>query len=232
MWQQMLEAVQTVHRAKVIHGDLKPSNFLFVGGKLKLIDFGIAMSIGDQSTTSIERAQRVGTINYMAPESIKQQPSPSNDQSAHYKQGRSADVWSLGCILYQLVYGHAILPDGDLFDKISIISDDRYRIEFPFIYGRNDFLGLRSVMMLCLRRNPKKRATIDELLKHPYLTLEPKDVADDLVRFICEIQENYIDFDFDTGRGRHRLARVRKQLLQGEMVSLSCCLFLSSISMS
>ncbi len=41
-WQQMLEAVQTIHDARVIHSDLKPANFLSVEGVLKLIDFGIA----------------------------------------------------------------------------------------------------------------------------------------------------------------------------------------------
>lgn len=39
---QMLEAVQTIHEKRIIHGDLKPANFLFVEGCIKLIDFGIA----------------------------------------------------------------------------------------------------------------------------------------------------------------------------------------------
>jgi len=44
-WQTMLEAVQTIHEARIVHGDLKPANFLFVSGSLKLIDFGIARGI-------------------------------------------------------------------------------------------------------------------------------------------------------------------------------------------
>ncbi len=44
-WQQMLEAVQIIHKAAIVHGDLKPANFLFVRGVLKLIDFGIATGV-------------------------------------------------------------------------------------------------------------------------------------------------------------------------------------------
>jgi serine/threonine-protein kinase TTK/MPS1 len=44
-WQQMLEAVQTIHNERIVHSDLKPANFLFVSGVLKLIDFGIAKGI-------------------------------------------------------------------------------------------------------------------------------------------------------------------------------------------
>jgi serine/threonine protein kinase len=39
---EMLEAVQVIHNHRIVHGDLKPANFLFVEGRLKLIDFGIA----------------------------------------------------------------------------------------------------------------------------------------------------------------------------------------------
>ncbi len=41
-WEQMLEAVQTIHDAGVVHADIKPNNFVLVRGHLKLIDFGLA----------------------------------------------------------------------------------------------------------------------------------------------------------------------------------------------
>jgi serine/threonine protein kinase len=220
IWQQMLEAVQTVHEAMVIHGDLKPANFMFIDGTIKLIDFGIAVSlIPDASTTSVERSHRVGTLNYMAPESLQVQPGKNTDE-ARVKQGRHADVWSLGCILYQLVYGHPVFPQTELFQKISAICDDYCEIQFPFVEDRADFLNLRDVMMSCLQRNPKKRSTIEDLLDHPYLTLRPKDVEDDLLRFISAIQEDYCDYNFDTPSGERRLERVKEQLVNGDQISL------------
>lgn len=67
----MLEAVQTIHEEKIVHSDLKPANFVLVKGSLKLIDFGIAKAIAND-TTNIQREHQVGTLNYMSPESIEE----------------------------------------------------------------------------------------------------------------------------------------------------------------
>ena len=69
-WQQMLKAVHSIHEQRIIHGDLKPANFLFVRGSLKLIDFGIAKAIQNDNTNNIYRENQIGTLNYMSPEAI------------------------------------------------------------------------------------------------------------------------------------------------------------------
>eukprot|EP01035_Chromulina_nebulosa_P019341 gene19341-25206_t len=69
IWQEMLEAVNHIHNNRIVHGDLKPANFVFVKGHLKLIDFGIAKAISND-TTNIYRESQIGTVNYMAPEAI------------------------------------------------------------------------------------------------------------------------------------------------------------------
>lgn len=66
----MLKAVHSIHEERIIHGDLKPANFLFVRGALKLIDFGIAKAIQNDDTTNIYRESQIGTLNYMSPEAI------------------------------------------------------------------------------------------------------------------------------------------------------------------
>ena len=61
-WQQMLQAVATIHDERIVHSDLKPANFLMVEGTLKLIDFGIAKAI-QSDTTSIARESQVVALN-------------------------------------------------------------------------------------------------------------------------------------------------------------------------
>ena len=55
---QILEAVQVIHDEKIVHSDLKPANFVLVRGQLKLIDFGIAKAIAND-TTNIRRTHQV-----------------------------------------------------------------------------------------------------------------------------------------------------------------------------
>ena len=77
-WQQMLSAVHCIHEERIIHSDLKPANFLFVRGALKLIDFGIAKAIQSDDTTNIYRESHIGTLNYMSPEAILDTETGSN----------------------------------------------------------------------------------------------------------------------------------------------------------
>ena len=52
----MLQAVHVIHEERIVHSDLKPANFVAVRGQFKLIDFGIANAIANDTTTSIARA--------------------------------------------------------------------------------------------------------------------------------------------------------------------------------
>ena len=85
-WQQMLSAVHCIHEERIIHSDLKPANFLFVRGSLKLIDFGIAKAIQSDETTNIYRDNTIGTVNYMAPEAILD--SGTGNNGPNFKLGR------------------------------------------------------------------------------------------------------------------------------------------------
>jgi len=158
-WQQMLEAVQTIHEERIIHSDLKPANFLCVSGMLKLIDFGIARIIQSDST-SIMCEKQMGTLNYMSPEAI------NSNSGGGGKIGRASDVWSLGCILYEMGYGAGPFASiKALVQKIQCITNPGYEIQYPEIANTD----LEATCRSCLQRDPKLRPTIPELLAHPFL---------------------------------------------------------------
>lgn len=184
-WQQMLEAVHTIHEARIIHGDLKPANFLVVGGSLKLIDFGIAKAIVADDTTKVLRDSQVGTPNYMSPEALMCEDDDSEDESTgegdvdkggkritkarRYKVGRGSDIWSLGCILYQMVHGRTPFAHiKNTLQKLSCIQDPKYEISYRNVVNAT----VLHVLKGCLQRNPEKRMSIPELLRHRFVCPE------------------------------------------------------------
>ncbi|MFE1902690.1 protein kinase [Streptomyces gardneri] len=83
------------HRQGVVHRDIKPGNLLVdAEGTVKLADFGIARFVDDPSAALTTTGQIVGTGLYLAPERALGQPASS-----------ASDVYSLGCVLYQLLIG-------------------------------------------------------------------------------------------------------------------------------
>ena len=167
-WKQILEAVKEIHDERIVHGDLKPSNFLFIEKNLKLIDFGISKPIGN-NTTNITRDIHIGTINYMSPEAILEIPGIL-ENIPKFKTSRSSDVWSLGCILFQLSHGCPPFKNFSIIQKIHAIINDSLRIryisDFPPI--------LIDVIKNCLRRHPDFRPTVDELSCHPFINYSGK----------------------------------------------------------
>jgi serine/threonine-protein kinase TTK/MPS1 len=184
----MLECVGAVHDHDIVHSDLKPANFVLVQGRLKLIDFGIANAIETDHTVNVHRDQHIGTPNYMSPESLEDSAGGARGLLSNGKgtkdmtMGKSSDVWSLGCILYQMVYGRPPFAHiSNHMARILAIVNREYTIEFRDhgVGGIRVPPGLKATLRRCLDRDAARRPTIPELLKESDPFIFP-DGGDDL----------------------------------------------------
>lgn len=117
----ILAGVGRAHKAGLIHRDLKPGNVLMEDGDdgfvPKVADFGLAKILADTGGKNATRSGvGMGTPAYMSPEQIR---------DAKNVDGR-ADIFALGCILYELVCGSSPFQRGDVLSIFAAIADGRY----------------------------------------------------------------------------------------------------------
>jgi DNA-binding beta-propeller fold protein YncE/predicted Ser/Thr protein kinase len=89
---QVAGALDAAHAAGIVHRDVKPHNILIEGDRAFLTDFGLAKALGDSGV--LDGASIAGTVEYMSPE-----------QWQGKSVGPAADVYSLGCVLYEALTG-------------------------------------------------------------------------------------------------------------------------------
>ncbi|MEQ1507267.1 MAG: protein kinase [Myxococcota bacterium] len=144
----ILRGVSTVHTHRLVHRDLKPSNILLlrVDDRIepKVADFGLA-KVPRTSGPITEVGQRIGTPNYMAPEQLR-----SNADVDH-----RADLFALGCVLYELVTGHPAFPGEHVPSLVTRIETGRFA---PVQTLRPDCPArIRRAIEACLAVDPRDR---------------------------------------------------------------------------
>ncbi|KAF8155754.1 CMGC/MAPK protein kinase [Crassisporium funariophilum] len=185
---QTLRALKALHSADVIHRDLKPSNLLLNANcDLKVCDFGLARSVKTAEPSGTETGfmtEYVATRWYRAPEIM-----------LTFKQYTKAiDVWSVGCILAEMLSGKPLFPGRDYHHQLTLILDVlgtptldefyaittrrsrdyiralpfRKRRPFATLFPNANPLAV-DFLTKTLTFDPKKRITVEDALAHPYL---------------------------------------------------------------
>lgn len=122
LFRGIVDGVRHAHRYGLVHRDLKPSNVLLArydGGLIpKVADFGLAKILGDDPAAGQTRSGlTMGTPQYMAPEQFRDAK----------KVDRRADIFSLGCILYELLAGGPAFAWTDFIQLYGQIMNREYR---------------------------------------------------------------------------------------------------------
>ncbi|MGH9792003.1 MAG: protein kinase domain-containing protein, partial [Candidatus Acidiferrales bacterium] len=172
---QIVEALEYAHDRGIIHRDLKPANIkLTPDGSAKLLDFGLAKALAGDSSSDADVSNSptlsmaatkagiiLGTAAYMPPE-----------QARGKSVDRRADIWSFGCVLYEMLTAKRAFPGEDVSETLAAI-----------IRGEPDWTALplaprhpiRTLLRRCLEKDAKRRlqaigearVTIDDYLANP-----------------------------------------------------------------
>ncbi|XP_072136980.1 mitogen-activated protein kinase 14A [Mobula birostris] len=177
---QILRGLKYIHSAGIIHRDLKPGNLAVNQNcELKILDFGLARH------TELEMTGYVITRWYRPPEVIL--------NWMHYSY--SVDIWSVGCILAEMVTGSVIFPGFDHFDQLkkimnvtgtppqylvenmknddarnyvrSLIPQEKKKFQQVFPTMKAQAVDLLERMLIL---DPDRRITASDALEHPYLS--------------------------------------------------------------
>ncbi|MBA43028.1 MAG: hypothetical protein CMF62_03350 [Magnetococcales bacterium] len=154
---QIFEGLNYLHQNKIMHRDLKPKNILLTNNKtcIKIADFGFAKKV-----SSIQRCFTMcGSPLYMAPEILSRS-----------SYGKESDFWSLGIILFEMIYGFNPFRHCTDINDIAILSKNS-RINIPPKKSniKNISRECIDLMRKLLERDDSKRITWEQSKNHIWL---------------------------------------------------------------
>ena len=169
----LLIALKLLHKMRIVHRDIKAANILANSkGELKLTDFGVSRQFAIDATT-FSTVSTIGTPYWMAPEVIIE----------NQKYTFPADIWSVGTTAVEMAEGGPPYCEYNPTQAMQAIRQHG----FPgFRQGNNLSEVFQDFVSKCMVVDPKQRATIEELLRHPFVKqidkLDRMAVLEDLIK--------------------------------------------------
>ena len=170
---QLCFAIKYIHSKNILHRDLKLSNiFLTSKGNIKLGDFGIAKILKTKDDLA---KTLVGTPYYLSPELCLKKP-----------YNHKSDIWSLGCILYEMMYlKHAFEADS-IGELVVNILEGNFNLEINAGFSEGVIDLVKSILVI----DANKRPSVDDILKSKILD---KYITVNLIRLCEKVPKNVFE---------------------------------------
>ena len=152
---QVVAALDIAHGRRIVHRDLKPANIkLTLDGTVKVLDFGLAKAVSDTdrrsaaeatTTANVETRDALirGTAAYMSPEQARGQ-----------ELDKRTDIWSFGCVLFEMLAGHSPFAQQTPSDTIAAILEREP--EWTMLPAGTPN-GIRALLRRCLQKEARQR---------------------------------------------------------------------------
>ena len=150
---QTIEIIKYLHSLNIIYRDIKPENLLLDKDyNIKLCDYGWATYITPGKYLTVY----CGTPEYVSPEMLKK-----------YPYNEKVDIWALGVLIFELVFGYA--PFASNFNEDRYNNIKAGKINWPNDLNNNEYNDIKDLIEKILKINPKERISLDEIENHSWL---------------------------------------------------------------